>query len=257
MNSSYSFSVFIFAAVIIIRCLNPIKAATCHPDDEAGLLAFKSGITRDPSGILSSWKKGTACCSWNGITCLTGDRVTALTVSGQSEVAGSFLSGTISSSLAKLQHLDGIYLMNLKNITGPFPQFLFRLPQLKFVYIENNRLSGPLPVNIGSLSQIEAFSLEGNRFTGPIPTSISNLTKLSQLNLGGNLLTGTIPSRIANLKLMSFLNLGGNPLRNHPRYFQIHAGAPISRSLSQRILREPSPVYRIACANSQVSRSRP
>ncbi|KAJ0235523.1 Uncharacterized protein HA466_0265310 [Hirschfeldia incana] len=211
MNSS-SFSFLIFAAVIILRCINPAKAATCHPDDEAGLLAFKSGITRDPSGILSSWKKGTACCSWNGITCLTGDRVTALTVGGQSDVAGSFLSGTISPSLAKLQHLDGIYFMDLKNITGPFPQFLFKLPQLKYVYIENNRLSGPLPVNLGSLSQIEAFSLEGNRFTGPIPNSISNLTKLSQLNLGGNLLTGTVPSGLANLKLMSYLNLGANRL---------------------------------------------
>ncbi|KAF3516717.1 hypothetical protein DY000_02060413 [Brassica cretica] len=209
MNSS-SFSVFIFTAVIILRCLNPIKAATCHPDDEAGLLAFKSGITRDPSGILSSWKKGTACCSWNGITCLTGDRVTALTVSGQSEVAGSFLSGTISSSLTKLQHLDGIYFMNLKNITGPFPQFLFRLPQLKFVYIENHRLSGPLPVNIGSLSQIEAFSLEGNRFTGPIPTSISNLTKLSQLNLGGNRLSGTIPDIFKSMPELRFLVLSRN-----------------------------------------------
>ncbi|CDY15279.1 BnaC06g07650D [Brassica napus] len=159
MNSSSSFSVFIFTAVIILRCLTPSKP---------------------PRVIQMTRQKGTACCSWNGITCLTGDRVTALTVSGQSEVAGSFLSGTISSSLAKLQHLDGIYFMNLKNITGPFPQFLFRLPQLKF---------------------IEMF-LEGNRFTGPIPTSISNLTKLSQLNLGG----------IANLKLMSFLNLGGNRL---------------------------------------------
>ncbi|ESQ33429.1 hypothetical protein EUTSA_v10007504mg [Eutrema salsugineum] len=211
-SSSSSFPLFIFAAIIFLRCLNPTGAATCHPDDEAGLLAFKAGITRDPSGILSSWKKGTACCSWNGVTCLTGDRVTALTVAGQSDVAGSFLSGTISPSLAKLQHLDGIYFTDLKNITGSFPQFLFRLPKLIYVYIENNRLSGPLPVNIGSLSQFEAFSLEGNRFTGPIPSSISNLTRLSQLNLGNNLLTGTIPLGIANLKLMSSLNLGGNRL---------------------------------------------
>lgn len=211
MNSC-SLPLFIFAIVIFLRCLNPTGAATCHPDDEAGLLAFKSGITRDPTGILSSWKKGTPCCSWNGVTCLTSDRVSALTVGGQEDVAGSFLSGTLSPSLAKLQHLDGIYFTNLKNITGPFPQFLFKLPNLKYVYIENNRLSGPLPANIGSLSQIEAFSLEGNRFTGPIPSSISNLTRLTQLNLGNNLLTGTIPLGIGNLKVMSYLNFGGNRL---------------------------------------------
>ncbi|KAL9308171.1 putative polygalacturonase [Arabidopsis thaliana] len=210
MNSS--FTLFIFTFVIFLQCLNPTGAATCHPDDEAGLLAFKAGITRDPSGILSSWKKGTACCSWNGVTCLTTDRVSALSVAGQADVAGSFLSGTLSPSLAKLKHLDGLYFTDLKNITGSFPQFLFQLPNLKYVYIENNRLSGPLPVNIGALSQLEAFSLEGNRFTGPIPSSISNLTLLTQLKLGNNLLTGTIPLGVANLKLMSYLNLGGNRL---------------------------------------------
>ncbi|CAN8290147.1 unnamed protein product [Cochlearia groenlandica] len=208
MNSLF----FIFLIVLFLHCLNPNKAATCHPDDEAGLLAFKSGITRDPSGILTSWKKGTPCCSWNGITCLTNDRVTAIFVAGQEDVAGSFLSGTLSPSLAKIKNLDGIYFTNLKNITGSFPQFLFQLPLLKYVYIENNRLSGPLPVNIGSLNQLEAFSLEGNRFTGPIPSSISNLTRLSQLKLGNNLLTGTIPLGISNLKAMSYLSLAGNRL---------------------------------------------
>ncbi|VVB11775.1 unnamed protein product [Arabis nemorensis] len=211
MKSSF-FPLIILTAIIFLRRLNPTEAATCHPDDEAGLLAFKSGITRDPSGILTTWKKGTPCCSWNGITCLTGDRVTAISVGGQADVAGSFLSGTLSPSLSKLKHLDGIYFTDLKNITGPFPQFLFQLPQLKYVYIEHNRLSGPLPTNIGVLNQLEAFSLEGNRFTGPIPSSISNLTRLSQLNLGNNLLTGTIPLGIANLKLISSLNFGGNRL---------------------------------------------
>ncbi|CAA7045324.1 unnamed protein product [Microthlaspi erraticum] len=205
-------SLFICTVVISLLCINTTGAATCHPDDEAGLLAFKAGITRDPSGILSTWKKGTACCSWNGINCFNGDRVITLTVYGQSDVAGSFLTGTLSPSLSKLQNLSSIHFTDLKNITGPFPQFLFQLPQLTIVYIENSRLSGPLPVNIGSLSQFYALSFEGNRFTGPIPSSVSNLTQLTQLRLGGNLLTGTIPLGIANLKLMSVLSLGGNRL---------------------------------------------
>ncbi|XP_010478785.1 PREDICTED: receptor-like protein kinase [Camelina sativa] len=210
MNSN-SFCLFIFAAAIFLLCLSSNEAATCHPDDEAGLLAFKSGITQDPSGILSSWKKGTACCSWSGVGCVT-NRVTGLSLSGQSDVTETYLSGTISPSLAKLQHLVGFYFTDLRNITGPFPQFLFQLPQLKQVYITNNGLSGPLPANIGALSQLVELGLDGNRFTGPIPTSISNLTRLFQLNLGNNILTGTIPVGIAKLNLLLSLNLGGNRL---------------------------------------------
>jgi Leucine-rich repeat (LRR) protein len=208
---SCCFPLFIFAFVIFLRCLSPIEAATCHPDDEAGLLAFKSGITQDPTGILSSWKKGTDCCSWKGVGCLT-NRVTGLTINGQSDVTGSFLSGTISPSLAKLQHLVGIYFTNLRNITGSFPQFLFQLPNVKQVYFTNSRLSGPLPANIGALSELGELSLDGNLFTGPIPSSISNLTRLYLLNLGDNLLTGTIPLGLANLKILLSLNFGNNRL---------------------------------------------
>ncbi|EOA40285.1 hypothetical protein CARUB_v10009013mg [Capsella rubella] len=210
MNSR-SFCLYIFTAFIFLRCLSSTEAATCHPDDEAGLLAFKAGITRDPSGILSTWKKGTACCSWSGVGCLT-NRVTGLQITGDPDVAGSYLSGTISPSLAKLQHLEGFYFTNLRNITGPFPQFLYLLPKLNTVYITDTGLSGPLPANIGALSQLGQLGLNGNRFTGPIPSSISDLTRLFQLNLGNNLLTGTIPFGISKLNLLFSLNLGGNRL---------------------------------------------
>ncbi|KAL1222193.1 DNA damage-repair/toleration protein [Cardamine amara subsp. amara] len=211
MNSC-SFPFFTFAAVIFLRCLSSTEAAVCHPDDEAGLLAFKSGITGDPSGILSSWKKGTDCCSWNGITCLPGGRVTRLVVEGSSVIAGSFLSGTISPSLAKLQHLQDIRFTNLEKITGSFPQFLFQLPKLKDVYIQNNRLSGPLPANIGALSQLELFIIDGNQFSGPIPHSISNLTRLFQLNLGRNRFSGAIPDIFKSMTQLQYLELPNNKL---------------------------------------------
>lgn len=188
-------------------------AAKCHPDDEAGLLAFKSGITSDPSGLLVSWKQGTDCCNtWIGITCLQDNRVTALTLVGQPQNSSSFLSGTISSSLSKLQFLDGIYLQDLKNISGSFPLFLFNLPRLLFVYIENNLLSGQLPVNISKLSKLEAFSVKGNRFSGVLPTSIGQLNQLTQLKLGGNLFSGTIPYSIGNISSLSVLSLDQNQL---------------------------------------------
>nr|AMM43058.1 LRR-RLK [Vernicia montana] len=197
-----------------ILILHPLKltSAACHPDDESGLLAFKSGITHDPSGMLSLWKSGTDCCTWAGITCLFDNRVTAISLGGQPDKPNSFLAGTISPSLVKVQNLDGIYLQNLRNITGKFPDLLFGLPKLQFIYIENNKLSGQIPSNIGKLTQLGALSFAGNQFTGPIPSSISELTNLTQLKLGNNFLTGTIPVGISKLKSLTFLSLQHNQL---------------------------------------------
>lgn len=189
------------------------EAATCHADDEAGLLAFKSGIKSDPSGLLKTWKAGTDCCNtWTGITCLVGNRVTAVTIYGQAGKLNSSLSGTISPSLSKLRYLDGLYIENHPKISGGFPSFLLNLPRLTYIYIENNGLSGLIPANIGKLTQLYAFSLEGNKFSGTIPSSVGMLTQLSQLKLGGNRLTGTIPEGTKQLKNLTLLSLDRNQL---------------------------------------------
>ncbi|XP_010542683.1 PREDICTED: probable leucine-rich repeat receptor-like protein kinase At1g35710 [Tarenaya hassleriana] len=222
MNTATSSLSFFIFAVILLRRLSPTGAATCHPDDESGLLAFKSGITRDPSGLLKTWTKGTDCCKWFGITCRSGARVNSLSLSGEFDaVAAAGFSGTFSPALAKLQHLDSIYFSYLRNLTGKFPEFLFRLPALDIVYIDHNGLSGSIPANVGALSRLFVFSFEGNRFTGPIPSSISNLTQLGQLKLGGNRLTGNLPLGLANLKSLSYLAVDGNRLSgNIPDFFK-------------------------------------
>ncbi|PIN11616.1 Leucine-rich repeat (LRR) protein associated with apoptosis in muscle tissue [Handroanthus impetiginosus] len=203
--------IFLIFTIFSHYCLTA-SSATCHIDDETGLLGFKSGIRADPSGKLSSWKKGTDCCKWFGITCLTGNRVTALSLTGQPNNLTTSLSGTISPSLSKLQYLDGIYLQDLKNLTGPFPSSLFSLKNLLYVYIGNNKLSGSIPTNIGILTQLSVLSIEGNRFSGPIPSSIGDLIQLTQLRLGGNLLTGAVPVSIQRLRNLTLLRLDGNKL---------------------------------------------
>ena len=196
----------------LLACLEPAGAATCHPDDQAGLLGFKAGITADPSGMLATWKAGTDCCAWDGVSCLDGKRVNAVWLSGDLSSPKAFLSGTISPALSKVSNLDGIHLFSMRNLSGPFPEVLFRLPALQSVYIERSGLSGPLPANLGALAKLSALGLTGNRFTGPIPSSISKLTNLGQLQLGNNRLTGPIPSAIKSLTGLINLNLEQNQL---------------------------------------------
>ncbi|XP_051139623.1 DNA damage-repair/toleration protein DRT100-like [Andrographis paniculata] len=198
----------------ILLASSSAAAAQCHPDDEAGLLGFKSGILSDPSGMLSSWKKGSDCCKWLGITCLSGTRVTALYLSGQPNNRTTALSGTISPSLSKLSHLGGLYLLDLIHLSGPFPTLLFALPALQYVYINNNNLSGPLPPDIGDkLARLDVLSLEANHFSGPIPASVGRrMANLTRLQLGGNRLTGAIPATIQQLRNLNQLRLERNQL---------------------------------------------
>ncbi|PIA29859.1 hypothetical protein AQUCO_05800143v1 [Aquilegia coerulea] len=187
--------------------------AKCHVDDETGLLAFKAGITQDPMGMLSSWISGSDCCTWNGITCLANKRVYGLSVYEGTDPIFS-LSGTISPSLSKVQYLRGLNLQNLQNLTGTFPTFIFNLPDLNTLSLDNNKLSGPLPLDIGQklYRRLVDLSLSQNQFTGPIPSSISQLIHLRNLDLGSNLFSGLIPSGIQQMKHLVFLNLEKNQL---------------------------------------------
>lgn len=104
-----------------------LASATCHVDDESGLLAFKSGITSDPSGLLTSWKKGTDCCTWDGVSCDQDNRVTSLSISGAPGSPNKYLSGTISPEIGKLKRLYSLSFVDTRNISGIFPNFSFRI----------------------------------------------------------------------------------------------------------------------------------
>ncbi|KAI8002528.1 DNA damage-repair/toleration protein DRT100 [Camellia lanceoleosa] len=159
----------------------------------------------------------TDCCKWFGISCdANNHRVTTLTLVGQPDQSNTSLSGTISPSLFKLHYLGEIYLQNLQNLSGPFPNLLFSLPNIEYIYFENSKLSGQIPVNIGDLTRLVALSFAGNRFLGPIPSSISKLTQLGQLKFGENLLTGTIPAGIQQLKKLTLSSWHPNMLKLHP-----------------------------------------
>ncbi|GAB2217232.1 hypothetical protein Droror1_Dr00000404 [Drosera rotundifolia] len=212
MTSSQYLLAFLSLVVLAGNILG--EAAKCHPDDEAGLLGFKSGIQKDPSGLLKTWISGTNCCQWNGISCYGANstRVSDISVGGQLSDPNSYLSGTISPLILKLEYLDSIALQGLKYLTGPFPEVFFKLPNLEYIYITDSQLSGFLPADIGNLTKLSSLQLEGNRFSGAIPSSIGKLTLLTQLNLGRNSFSGGLPSSLGSLKNLNYFNLAENQL---------------------------------------------
>ncbi|KAL8091761.1 uncharacterized protein LOC141689628 [Apium graveolens] len=198
-------SLFLFSSTFL-----SYSSAVCHVDDESGLLAFKSGITSDPSGLLTSWKKGTDCCTWNGVSCDQDNRVNSLSIYGDLGSPNKYLSGTISPKLRKLTGLSAFSLVDTRNITGPFPGFFFRIPSIQIIYIQNNKLSGHITRWIGNLTQLVALGLNGNQFRGNIPSSLSKLTQLTQLLLQQNQFSGKIPEIFTSLTDIGSLNFSYN-----------------------------------------------
>ncbi|CAI0556399.1 unnamed protein product [Linum tenue] len=207
-------TLILFFSILTLQLLRATSDG-CHPDDEKGLMSFKAGITHDPSGMLSLWKPGTDCCQWRTTTCLASGRVNSIWLTGSPDQPNSYLAGTISPSLAKLEFLNGLYMMNLRNITGGFPTWLYGMHNLMYLYLQNVPLTGRLPRDIGRFGgRLNALNLAGNRFTGAIPSSISNLTSLltnlETLDLQNNQLARSIPEIFSSLTRLRYLRLSGN-----------------------------------------------
>ncbi|XVF77240.1 hypothetical protein PTKIN_Ptkin14bG0027000 [Pterospermum kingtungense] len=99
---------------------NLSSSSSCSHDEASALIQFKSSFTIDrlssaecdDSGIkcypkTDSWKQGTDCCSWDGVTC---DIITGQVIG--LDLNCSWLHGTIhsNSSLFHLQHLQKLNL---------------------------------------------------------------------------------------------------------------------------------------------------
>jgi hypothetical protein len=63
-------------------------------------------------------------------------------------------------------------------MTGPIPEVIGDLVNLKVLLLANNQLTGPIPEVIGDLVNLELLSLGNNQLTGPIPEAIGYLVNL-------------------------------------------------------------------------------
>ncbi|CAN0924035.1 Probable LRR receptor-like serine/threonine-protein kinase At3g47570 [Linum grandiflorum] len=199
--------------------------------DRLALLSFKSMITNDPSGALSSWNDSVPFCRWYGVSCSKRhlSKVSALLLPDQ-ELAGSisphignlsFLKvlnlshnmfvGGIPHEIGRLRRLQKLVLRN-NSLGGEIPPNISRCSDLTIFWVGRNKLVGGLPWQLGQLNKLRRFSASLNNLSGSIPASFGNLSSLQLFATSYNQMSGRFPDALGQLKSLQHLALGQNNL---------------------------------------------
>ncbi|KAG4377733.1 hypothetical protein AAZX31_18G180200 [Glycine max] len=127
-------------------------------------------------------------------------------------------TGTIPESLSNASRLEILDFAE-NGLTGTLPKNIGRLPLLKRLNFDDNRLgtgkAGDLNflASLVNCTALKVLGLSDNSFGGELPSTIANLsTQLTSLTLGGNGIHGSVPIGIRNLVNLTFLGLEENNL---------------------------------------------
>ncbi|XP_071738527.1 LRR receptor-like serine/threonine-protein kinase EFR [Rutidosis leptorrhynchoides] len=204
-----SLIVFLYYSLVIFLTTNATISSSYHHGNETdhlALLSFKSLITLDPYGALTSWNTSFHFCDWNGVTCgKRHKRVTALRLDSQG------LEGSLSPHVGNLSFLRELWLRN-NSFQKTIPHELGRLFRLRVIRLDSNKFSGVIPANLSGCLNLETFVLGSNELVGSIPKYISLLPKLTILVMQYNRLEGGLPSFLGNITSLEALSLVENPV---------------------------------------------
>ena len=216
-----------YSPVICFSFSNSTKLCPHHQN--VALLRLKQLFSIDVSASSSddcnlasfaktdTWKEGTNCCSWDGVTC---NRVTSLVIGLDLSCSG--LYGTIhsNSSLFLLPHLRRLNLafndFNKSSISDKFGQFR-RMTHLNLSF---SGFSGVIAPEISHLSNLVSLDLSIYSGLGLETSSFialtQNLTKLQKLHLRGINVSSILPISLLNLSSLKSMDLSSCQL--HGRF---------------------------------------
>jgi Leucine-rich repeat (LRR) protein len=219
------------ALVLLLFLASP--TSSCTEQERNSLLQFLGGISQG-GNLTLTWKNGTDCCTWEGITCSPDRMVTNVVLASRS------LQGFISpflGNLTGLLHLNLSYnllsgglpleLMLSRSITvldvsfnqlnGDLKEIssaTYVQPPLQVLNISSNLFTGQFPSNTwGAMKNLVALNASNNSFIGPIPTALCvSAPSFNVLQLSYNKFTGSIPPGLGNCSKLTSLSAGHNNL---------------------------------------------
>ncbi|XP_052301721.1 receptor-like protein 43 isoform X2 [Populus trichocarpa] len=286
LSQSLSFILFLFhfhstiSSPLSSNYSSSSSSHLCAHRQSLSLLQFKQSFSiQNSSAFLEyycpypfpkteSWKEGTDCCLWDGVSCdLKTGHVTALDLSCNM-LYGTLLPNNSLFSLHHLQHLDLSFNdFNSSHISSRFGQF----SNLTHLNLSGSDLAGQVPSEISHLSKMVSLGLSWNDYVSVEPISfdklVRNLTKLRELhlswvnmslvvpdslmNLSSSLsslklnscrLQGKLPSSMGKFKHLQYLDLGGNDFTGSIPYGFEQLRELVSLDLSGNFYLSPEPI---------------
>uniref|UniRef100_A0ACD5Z8K3 Uncharacterized protein n=1 Tax=Avena sativa TaxID=4498 RepID=A0ACD5Z8K3_AVESA len=176
-------------ALVLLICLAS-PSSSCTEQEKGSLLQFLAGLSQH-GGLAASWRHGTDCCQWEGITCSRDKIVTDVLLASRG------LQGHIAPSLG---NLTGLLRLNLSNnlLSGGLPQGLMASSSIIVIDVSFNRLSGDLQEVSSSTPArpLQVLNISTNLFTGPFPsTTWKAMENLIALNASNNSFIGQLPTQ--------------------------------------------------------------
>ncbi|XP_040948775.1 receptor-like protein 9DC3 [Gossypium hirsutum] len=213
--------------------INQTKDAYYHCNEIAGLQSYPK---------TNSWKEGTDCCSWDGVTC---DHLNAHVIA--LDLSCSWLYGNFpsNSTLFLLPHLQKLNLAYNHFNLSKMPSEFGRFTSLFYLNLSNTGFVGEVPSQVSHLSKLvsldlsswihdyEPFTIDKHALEGLVHnlTEVRHLfldginmssvnahvfmnlsSSLRSLSLAGCDLQGKSPKNIFNLPNLNLLYLEGNQL---------------------------------------------
>ncbi|KAK1369331.1 Leucine-rich repeat receptor protein kinase EXS-like [Heracleum sosnowskyi] len=96
--------------------------------------------------------------------------------------------------------------------SGPIPDVISELTQLRILDVSKNRLTGRIPSSICTMTVLEILSLRENQLSGQLPKCWNDYQQIYVLDTASNNLSGEIPSSMGLLRYIFILSLSNNSL---------------------------------------------
>jgi Leucine-rich repeat (LRR) protein len=178
-----------FGVLLVLLLTMASPATTCNEKEKNSLLQFIAGLSHD-GGVTMSWRNGTDCCKWEGITCNGGGAVMEVALASRS------LEGSISPSLGKLTSLLHLNL-SYNSLSGNLPSELLSSGSITVLDVSFNSLNGALQESHPSITEqpLQTLNISSNLFTGEFPSTMWEKTRnLIAINASNNSFHGWVPS---------------------------------------------------------------
>ncbi|EEE53920.1 hypothetical protein OsJ_00479 [Oryza sativa Japonica Group] len=174
--------------ILLICCYSIVTAANndttvpCLPEQASSLLQLKNSFINNAN--LSSWRAGSDCCHWEGITCgMASGRVISLDLSEL-----NLMSNRLDAALFNLTSLTNLNLASNYFWRAELPVSGFeRLTDMIHLNFSHSNFYGQIPIGLACLMKLVTLDFSSNDglyFDEPsFQTVMANMSNLRELHL--------------------------------------------------------------------------